>query len=278
MAQEYKANIKISSFITRAISGLILLILSGFIMYQGGDLLFFASMIVSVIGLIELLRIFKLSKSSLGFFSYFLTFVYYFILYENKSYVVYFIIILLLGLLIFYVVKYPKYNINDVAICFFGVTYVAIMFSFVYLIRLLNYGSYFVWLVFISSWGSDTCAYCIGSLFGKHKLTPLLSPKKSIEGSIAGVLGSALLGILFVFLSKSILNLNINAAYVGVAFACMMGAIISQFGDLAASGIKRDYNTKDYGDIIPGHGGILDRFDSVIFAAPAVYFTLLLFS
>ena len=121
----------------------------------------------------------------------------------------------------------------------------------------------------LSSWGCDTCAYCVGMLFGKHKLTPLLSPKKTVEGAVGGVLGAALLGLIFgaVFGSRM-------AEIVNPPAACAISAVISQIGDLAASAIKRNHNVKDYGHLIPGHGGVLDRFDSMIFTAPAIFFAL----
>lgn len=158
---------------------------------------------------------------------------------------------------------------------FFGIIYVAVTFSFIYLIRTRNdYGRYFVWLIFISSWGSDTCAYCVGMLFGKNKLSPILSPNKTIEGAIGGVVGAALIGALYTYVMFFKINKNIQFSCIRVGVACAIGAIISMIGDLTASAIKRDYKVKDYGNIIPGHGGILDRFDSVIFAAPALYFIL----
>ena len=149
---------------------------------------------------------------------------------------------------------------------YFGVFYVAIMLSYIYQTRLLKDGLFLVGLVFLCSWGCDTCAYCVGVLIGKHKLAPVLSPKKSIEGAIGGVVGAALLGA-----SYGALLGKYTAAF---ALICAVGAAASQIGDLAASAIKRNHNIKDYGHLIPGHGGILDRFDSMIFTAPAIYFAV----
>ena len=117
---------------------------------------------------------------------------------------------------------------------------------------------------------SDTCAYCVGVLIGKHKMTPKLSPKKTVEGAIGGILGAA---ILFMGYTHFVIN-----AYTGITlslpFAAVLGAVgalVSMIGDLAASAVKRDHEIKDYGKLIPGHGGIMDRFDSVIVAAPIVF-------
>ena len=128
-----------------------------------------------------------------------------------------------------------------------------------------------MWLILICSWGCDTCAYCVGVLFGKHKMAPVLSPKKSIEGAVGGVIGAAGLGALFGWFVTSRVDAPANFIFL-FAIISAVGALISMVGDLAASGIKRNYDVKDYGKLIPGHGGVMDRFDSVIFAAPIIYF------
>ena len=147
------------------------------------------------------------------------------------------------------------------------------MLSYLYQTREMDYGAFVVWLIFISSWGCDTCAYCAGMLLGKHKLAPVLSPKKSIEGAVGGVAGAALLGLIYGFVLGEHMD-EFSNPVVACALSCAIAAVISQIGDLAASAIKRNHNIKDYGHLIPGHGGILDRFDSMIFTAPAIYFAL----
>ena len=135
-------------------------------------------------------------------------------------------------------------------------------------------GIYLVWLIVLSSWGCDTCAYCVGMLIGKHKMAPKLSPKKTVEGAIGGVLGAALLGFLYGAYFEGSMEVILKPGVISAA-ACAIAAVISQIGDLAASAIKRNHNVKDYGHLIPGHGGILDRFDSMIFTAPAIYFAIM---
>lgn len=130
-----------------------------------------------------------------------------------------------------------------------------------------------MWLIFLSSWGCDTFAYCTGMLLGRHKLAPVLSPKKSIEGAVGGVAGAALLGFIYASLFGASMA-ELDNPQAACTIACAIAAVISQIGDLAASAIKRNHNIKDYGHLIPGHGGILDRFDSMIFTAPAIYFAL----
>lgn len=131
-----------------------------------------------------------------------------------------------------------------------------------------------MWLIFLSSWGCDTCAYCVGVLIGKHKMAPKLSPKKSVEGGVGGVLGAALLGVLFALAVNRWASADADLLH--YALICGAGGMISQIGDLAASAVKRNHDIKDYGTLIPGHGGILDRFDSVIFTAPVIYYLAIL--
>jgi phosphatidate cytidylyltransferase len=169
------------------------------------------------------------------------------------------------------VFTYPRYQTDQVTGAFFGVVYVAVMLSCIYLLREMQDGVYLVWLIFLGSWGCDTCAYCVGMLIGKHKMSPKLSPKKSVEGAIGGVVGAALLGVIYAAAVSGRMSGSANhmAAF---AIICTAGALISMVGDLAASAIKRNHGIKDYGKLIPGHGGILDRFDSVIFIAPVIYY------
>lgn len=185
-------------------------------------------------------------------------------------------VLLFLAEMFVYVFRFPHYTASQVMPAFFCAFYPTVLFSYVYLTRELTHGVYLVWLIFISSWICDTCAYCTGMLFGKHKLAPVLSPKKSIEGSIGGVAGSALVGALFAWIF--LVPATQDRAVVGlVALISAIGAVISQVGDLAASAIKRNHDIKDYGKLIPGHGGIMDRFDSVLFTAPIIYYLSVLF-
>ena len=193
------------------------------------------------------------------------TVLYYFMIYNTGAeYLDVFIIAYLMVILAVYVFTYPKYKTEQMLAVFFGVFYVAVMLSYVYQTRMLTAGAYIVWLIFLCSWGCDTCAYCVGMLIGKHKMAPVLSPKKSIEGAVGGVVGAALLGVIYAAAT--------HGAMLEYAVICGVGALISMVGDLAASAIKRNHEIKDYGKLIPGHGGILDRFDSVIFTAPVIYY------
>ena len=268
---------KFLSFITRLISGLFLIVITFVVLYKGGNLLFLTCALLSICALVELYRVFELANSRIAIIGYMFTIFYYLILskYESRTAILLYLIVILLLFLTFYVFSYPKFNIKQISMIIFSLIYISITFSFIYLIREKNdYGKYLVWMIFICSWGCDTFAYCFGMLFGKHKLSPILSPNKTIEGAIGGIIGASTLGIIYIYIIFNKLIIENPFSLVRVGVACGVGAIISMLGDLTASAIKRDYNAKDFGNLIPGHGGILDRFDSVIFAAPALYFIL----
>ena len=180
-----------------------------------------------------------------------------------------------LGMMAAYVITFPSLQAGQVMTAFFCYFYGPVLFSFIWLTRELPGGIYMVWLIFISSWICDTCAYLSGMAIGKHKLAPVLSPKKSIEGAVGGVVGAGLVGALFGWLVLERVFADQNITWIA-AVICAAGAVISQVGDLAASGIKRNHNIKDYGKLIPGHGGIMDRFDSVLFTAPIIYYLAIL--
>ncbi|MBO4514921.1 MAG: phosphatidate cytidylyltransferase, partial [Lachnospiraceae bacterium] len=167
-----------------------------------------------------------------------------------------------LGELLAYVLKFPKYQASQVTAAYFAFLYAPIMLAFVFLTRELPQGLYLVWLILISSWGCDTCAYVVGMLIGKKKIFPLLSPKKSLEGCIGGVMGTMIIAGLYGYFFVEA-NFPDKRVAPLIAVICGIGAVCSMVGDLAASAIKRNHNVKDYGNLIPGHGGIMDRFDSM---------------
>ena len=258
----------------RLISGIVLVILSIVIVGRGGVLLYVTAGMISLVGLFDLYRVMKIEKNPLGIVGYVTAVAYYgLVWYEGQEYVILMAIAALMVLMGIYVFTFPRYRTEEVTVAFFGVFYAAVMLSYLYQVRAMADGIYLVWLIFFSSWGCDTCAYCAGMMFGKHKLVPVLSPKKTVEGAIGGVCGAALLGYLFACIYGSRM-LEVGNPRVACAIACAIGAVISQVGDLAASAIKRNHDIKDYGHLIPGHGGILDRFDSMLFTAPAIYFAV----
>ena len=255
-------------FNTRLLSGIVLVAVALLTIISGGYVLFFTLLGISLIGMQELYKVMKVREdhfNALEIAGYLGAVIYYVLMsLDFEKYGMMGVIISFMMFMFVYVFTYPKFKADQVMPAFFGVVYVAVMLSFIYLTRNLPDGKFLVWLIFLCSWGCDTCAYCVGMLIGRHKMAPILSPKKSVEGGVGGVAGAALLGAIYAAATGGKI-----AEY---ALICAVGALISMVGDLAASAIKRNQGIKDYGKLIPGHGGILDRFDSVIFTAPAIYF------
>ena len=277
-------------FVTRLISGIILLVLTAVFLYFGGVPLLAALAFISVIGFLEMTKAISITRENgsfnrlefvgvVGTVLLYTCQVYFFFKQEavDVVYLLGIIVFTIIAMLAVYVVCFPKFNATQAVGAVFAFLYVPVMLAFIGMTRALpEIGMKVVWMIWISAWGSDTCAYCVGMLtaktIGNHKAFPVLSPKKSIEGCIGGVVGAALLGVLF---GHYIMGSDYGSIMMGVI--CGIGSIIAQCGDLAASAIKRNYNIKDYGKCIPGHGGILDRFDSIIFTAPCIYFLIYFF-
>lgn len=262
-------------FVTRLVSGIVLLAVTLAVIIAGGPVLALTLLAVSLIGMRELYRAVGVEGDPVSLpalVGYLGAAGYYVLIYFGLTeYTMTELIGVLVLLMTVYVFAYPKYRAEQVMAAYFGVVYVAVMLSYIYQTRNLPDGQFGVWLIFLCSWGCDTCAYCVGMLIGKHKMSPKLSPKKSVEGAVGGVVGAAILGGAYAAAVGGFLQAE--GGRIGTyALICAAGALISMVGDLAASAIKRNHGIKDYGTLIPGHGGILDRFDSVIFTAPVIYF------
>ena len=169
-------------FGTRLVSGIILVLLAVFLLVQGGLLLFLTSLAISLIGLFELYRVMKIEASLPGLIGYLAVLFYYGLIWFGIAdhYMTLLVIGALMLLMSVYVVTFPKFGTEQITVAFFGIFYVGIMFSYLYQVSAMPDGKYLVWLIVLSSWGCDTCAYCAGMLLGKHKLAPVLSPKKTI--------------------------------------------------------------------------------------------------
>lgn len=269
-------------FLTRTMSSIFLVLIAAVTIGLGGPVLAGTLFVISIIAFFELAKATGIHTADkkingleivgiLGITGYYaITF-----FHNGDTFIMLCLLLVLVALMFVYVFTFPKYHANQIMNTFFCVIYAPIMLSFIYLTRELEYGIYIVWMIFISSWICDTCAYLVGMLIGKHKMAPKLSPKKSVEGGIGGIVGAALIGGLYgYFIMAKVLDVR----EIPFLFALIagIGAMISQVGDLAASAIKRNHEIKDYGKLIPGHGGIMDRFDSVIFTAPMIYFLVIL--
>lgn len=179
----------------------------------------------------------------------------------------------ILLLFICVLVKKIKTNVLDIAITFFGICYIVLFLMFASIIREMNNGKFLIWYLFLSSWMTDVFAYITGSKIGKHHFTDI-SPNKTIEGCIGGTVGSVICIIIYTIIINKFAGLNINIIVITIIGSLL--SIIGQIGDLSASAIKRYSGIKDYSDLIPGHGGMVDRTDSVIFIAPFAYLLFLL--
>lgn len=251
----------------RVISGVIgVPILIG-VVYQGGIILYLSLMAICLIGLREFYQAVKAGGIDtidlVGYAStIFLLSSFYFSYSANSLLLTMVGTMIALSMII--LINNNRYTVLDGAITFIGVIYVSLFLGHILLIsRSLN--SIAIWLVFITAFGTDTFAYFTGYFFGSKKLCPSISPKKTVEGAIGGIVGTvSLCGIFgFIYLRE----------YMAVVLVTgLAGSILSQAGDLTASSIKRRVGLKDFGNIIPGHGGILDRFDSIIFTAPVVFY------
>lgn len=166
------------------------------------------------------------------------------------------------------IVTNMKTTFKDVIITFFGISYIVIFIMFLSMLRGIENGNILVWFAIITAWGTDIFAYIVGKAIGKHKFSKI-SPNKSLEGCIGGIVGAVVLVLIYTFFINKYTLLNFE--YFSVAIITLFLSIMAQVGDFSASCIKRYVDIKDYGNLIPGHGGMLDRIDSLIFIAPFAY-------
>ncbi|OQB14232.1 MAG: Phosphatidate cytidylyltransferase [Firmicutes bacterium ADurb.Bin193] len=174
-----------------------------------------------------------------------------------------------LALFAMYMKKDSGLKLHDISKMFFLTIFICFFMVHIVFIRKLNDGEFLIWTLFIGAFLTDTFAYLTGRTLGRHKLCPRISPKKTVEGAIGGFVGSTAGMLLYGLIIERFFDLGVN--YANMVFLGLACSAAAQFGDLAASAIKRQYNIKDYGNLMPGHGGVMDRFDSVIFTAPVVY-------
>lgn len=280
----------------RIISGVTFALLMAFVVWLGDAVLAIAWCAVSIIAYIEMANATNVSvidaegKRKLNLIetiSIAGIVIYYAMIYttQNPLYEMLTMVFLLILTMVVYVFSFPKYKAEQIMHSFFAFIYGPVMISFSLMTRMMsngmdtplyNVGFFAAWMIFISAWASDTCAYFVGVMFGRHKLAPTLSPKKSIEGAIGGVLGATIAGGIYGKILEYCGIFTEGGIWI-FALLGMCGSIVAQIGDLAASAIKRNFDIKDYGNCIPGHGGVLDRFDSVIFTSPLIYVLALYF-
>lgn len=250
---------------TRVISGLIMVPLL-ILVYLGGYFILAASILVGMLGVKEFYNGFenvgikpchfigRLAAITLAVISCFVPV-------RNDIIMLWLSVFIILSLI--YMFKIEEREMADSMATILGIVYVVFFAYHVFLVDITMHK--IVWIIFITAFGSDIFAYFTGYFFGKHKLAPVLSPKKTIEGAVGGVVGSALCSTIFGLLVMP--DMLIHCVILGI-----ICSPISMAGDLTASAFKRKMGIKDYGNLIPGQGGIMDRFDSVLFVAPAVFY------
>ena len=245
----------------------------------GGVFLKYGLMVLSLGGMYEFYMACKRKNyKPIEYIGYAMCLIYYFTLGNNfDGNLLMAIIVLSLIIMLCIPVINLQYTFIDIAITLLGFVYVAVFFSLITLVNYKAHGAYLLWLVFISSWLCDTTAYYVGRYIGKYigktKICPQVSPKKTLAGSIGGLLGSAVACTIYgIYLN----NVGISISIVHFIIIGLLCGLFCQFGDFVASSIKRYVDLKDYSNLIPGHGGVLDRFDSILFASVIVYYYLTL--
>ena len=259
---------------TRILSGLIMVPLLA-VLYFGGEVLRIACFIIGIAGLYEFMKGFKSMdiKPSYPIGCVFALLLYgidtlriWSGVYRPELYMCWLVLLVVCSCL--YLFKFDERKLEDGMATIIGVVYI-VLFSYHVVLVDQTVHSILVWTIVFSAFGTDIFAYFTGYALGKHKLCPKISPKKTIEGSIGGIFGSMLLCGLFGWFAAG------GVYFVHTLAIGAIGGIISQAGDLTASVFKRKMGIKDYGNLIPGHGGVLDRFDSVLFTAPLVYYYII---
>lgn len=245
----------------RVSSGIIGALLLIFVVNYGGILLSISLLIISMIGVREFYKAVKnigykpiINMGYLGSVIIFLSDV---IPKLERDFALSAVLFIMLISILFN----KEVELKDIGITLLGILYVPFMLFHISYLE----GTKYIWLIFLIAFGTDTFAYFAGNLFGKNKLIPKVSPNKTIEGSIGGIIGSLIITIAFSYM------FDIGDIW-KVGIMSIITSVVSQFGDLVASKIKRTTGIKDYGKLIPGHGGILDRFDSIILTAPVIYY------
>ncbi len=255
---------------TRILTGLVLIPILVLVLLSNVHVITCAVALISVVGLYEFYKATGVRESRmLSLLGYVTGLVMAFGGYIPSRFLLPIVYIFMLLLFIIMLKEHKTVSVNQAGLVIFSIIYIPLFLSTLIDIYRFGNGIYYLWIVFIGAFMTDTFAYFSGYFFGRHKLCPEISPKKTIEGSIGGSLCSVLIVLMYGLLLDK--KFGVDISYIKLGILGVLIAIISQVGDLTASIIKRKYGVKDYGKIFPGHGGILDRLDSIIATAPLVY-------
>lgn len=238
-------------------------------------------MLVSVVGLYEFFRAAKLLQHKVlclfGFLAALFIPVGSYFAPATVLAMIYIYMILLFCLML---LSGKKIHFEQLAFVLIGLMYIPYFLSHILYLRNLSFGNFYVWLVFLGAFMTDSCAYFVGKAFGKHKLCPNISPKKTVEGAIGGVIGCGISFLVFGLIINGFFAAWLEGQQMNLWMLFILGllaAVVSEIGDLVASMIKRQFGIKDFGNILPGHGGILDRCDSIVLVAPLIFLFILKF-
>ncbi len=255
---------------TRTISAIIALPLLFYVLLTGGLALYVSALALSIIGLFEFYRAFSKEHHAINWAGYLMTLALYLGFFGEFSRNYFSFIIMAFMFFLLSLVVFTKHTITGAMVTFIGFFYVSYSLSHLILISDLDQ-NFFIWYPFIIAFVTDTFAYLTGKLIGRTPLIPSVSPNKTVEGSLGGIIACLIISFLYARIGKP--DFQFYAIFLG-----LIGSIMSQIGDLIASKIKRIFNIKDFGKIMPGHGGVLDRFDSLIITLPLVYYFMVLFN
>ena len=266
------------TLIKRTLTTIIGLPLVVLVVYIGGWPLYVVVCLAAMVGLWELYSAFEIPMP-LILSGLFFALVNFLMVYLNGEVYLLGIALYVIVLASLSVLYYGRFGLDKVIKSVFGFLYVPFMLTFVLLLRNVDYGHIWIWIIFISCFGCDTFSYLVGSAFGKRKLINSPSPSKSIEGVIGGVVGTFAIGFLIPFFvsrlpafaeAETAVFMNVGSSLT-VALIASVGAFLSIIGDMFGSAIKRCAGIKDFGNIFPGHGGMLDRLDSIIVVSPFMF-------
>lgn len=267
-----------SSLFKRVLTTVIGLPVVIILVYLGGLPLLVMCGLAALVGLREIYRAFSKHDKPIHIVGYIATLVYYTaIFFFGPGYwLLISLTLFIIGVQTCLVVFYGKLPLEDCVSTVYGFLYVPFLLSFIVLVREHEaLGIFYVWLIFTSSFGCDTLAYITGMTLGKRKLTGTPSPKKSLEGVIGGILGATGIGALYGWFVVGVMGADVTEHFIlNAAVISFVGAGFSIVGDMAASAIKRHTKIKDFGNVFPGHGGLLDRADSIVVVAPMVYLVI----
>ena len=265
--------------LTRIISGIIGMIIATGVIQTGGNVFIIVTTILACLAWREYVNAFSNKNYNIPLFWGLFSIIFIIIGGYFMQNIMFSVIVAMLIAFMNVIFKHKTFSIIDGCITLAGTMYIAIPFYHLVMLRMVqdstiltnnailgefSVGCILIWLTFIGTWASDSFAYFVGCSIGKHRLCPTISPKKSVEGFIGGIVGA----MLCVGALGSLFNFNLIIMLIMGALI----AIIGTFGDLVESCIKRYVGIKDSGTLIPGHGGVLDRFDSLLFTAPLVYY------